>query len=102
VGVLQDIHWSHGLLGYFPTYTLGSLRAAQFYAAAGRDIAGLDGLIAQGDLLPLKEWLVEHVHRHGARYLPEDLMRRATGKVTGVEDFIAYIKAKYVPLYGLA
>jgi len=101
LGVLQDIHWSHGLLGYFPTYTLGSLRAAQFYAAAARDIPDLDGRIAKGELLPLKDWLVENVHRHGARFLPEELMQRATGKATSAEDFVTYLKAKYVPLYGL-
>ena len=101
VGVLQDIHWAAGLMGYFPTYTLGSLCAAQFYAAAKREVEDLEEKIASGDLITLKDWLVENVHRHGSRYMPKELVERATGKPTSAEDFIAYIKAKYEPLYGL-
>jgi carboxypeptidase Taq len=101
VGVLQDIHWSSGLFGYFPTYTLGSLNAAQFYAAAARDIPSLESRIERGDLIPLKDWLVENVHRWGNRFKPEELVERATGHPTRADEFIAYMKAKYEPLYGL-
>lgn len=100
-GVMQDIHWSSGLIGYFPTYTLGTLNAAQLYAAAERAIPDLAGKVERGELLPLKEWLGDNVHRHGSRFKPRELMTRATGRPTSAENFTAYLKEKYEPLYGL-
>jgi carboxypeptidase Taq len=100
-GVLQDIHWAAGYVGYFPTYTLGTVYASQFYAAAKRDIRDLETRIAAGDLIPLRDWLVEKVHRHGRRYSAAELLRRATGKEPSTEDFKTYIRVKFGELYRL-
>lgn len=104
-GVMQDVHWSAGLLGYFPTYTLGNLYAAQLFEAAGRELGGgpqgLDERFAAGDFAPLLGWLREKVHVHGSRFVPRELMRRATGAELGHEAFMRYLTAKYEALYGL-
>lgn len=102
LGCLQDVHWSCGLIGYFPTYTLGSLYAAQFYAAAEGALGDLDGLHARGDFAPLREWLREHVHRHGMRFDPDPLCEQATGSRLDAEVFLNYLRGKLGPLYGLA
>jgi carboxypeptidase Taq len=75
-GVLQDVHWSGGMFGYFPSYALGNLYAAQIVAAAEREIPGLWAHVERGEFAPIREWLREKVHRHGQVYLPEDLCRR--------------------------
>jgi carboxypeptidase Taq len=95
VGVLQDIHWSMGMLGYFPTYTLGNLNAAQLMNRASADIAGLSDSLARGEYRPLLDWLRDNVHRYGRRYLPNDLMTRATGEPTKAKYRIEYLRAKY-------
>jgi carboxypeptidase Taq len=102
MGYMQDVHWSCGLLGYFPTYTLGNLRAAQLYDAVRRDLPGLPDDIRQGRFAALKGWLGEKVHRHGRRYHGDDLMQRATGSATSIGPFIAYLKEKYGALYGVS
>lgn len=101
-GCLQDIHWSMGGFGYFPTYALGNLYAAQLVRAADRDLGGLDALIARGELRPLTEWLREKVHRHGRRHKPAELIRRATGEAPSSRAFLDYVTAKYSELYRLA
>jgi carboxypeptidase Taq len=100
-GVLQDIHWAMGLFGYFPTYSLGNLYAAQFMAAARRSIRGLDARIARGELAPLREWLGEAIHRHDQRYTADQICRRVTGKPLGTEAFGRYIRSKLKAVYGL-
>ncbi|OYR55234.1 carboxypeptidase M32 [Halorubrum halodurans] len=100
-GCLQDIHWSHGNFGYFPTYSLGSVMAAQLYAAAEDGIDDLEGSIADGDFDPLHEWLSENVHRHGSRYETNELVRRATGEEFSADAFLAYVEGKYGELYDL-
>jgi carboxypeptidase Taq len=100
-GCLQDIHWSMGAIGYFPTYTLGNLYAAQLHEAARREIAGLEQQIGRGELLPLREWLRDKVHRHGRRYLPADLIERATGSKPGPEPFLRYLREKFGAIYGV-
>jgi carboxypeptidase Taq len=100
-GCLQDIHWSHGNFGYFPTYSLGSAMAAQLYAAADDDIDDLEGSIAAGDFESLHEWLTEHVHRHGARYETNELVERATGEPFTADAFVEYVQGKYGELYDL-
>ena len=100
-GCLQDIHWSHGNFGYFPTYSLGSVMAAQLYAAADREIDDLEGSIADGDFDPLREWLGENVHRHGSRYETNELVKRATGEDFSAEAFLEYVEGKYGELYDL-
>ncbi len=100
-GCLQDIHWSAGLVGYFPTYTLGNLYAAQLFARAKKDVAGLDASIGRGDLLPLKRWLNEKVHRKGMLLRPGDLVREVTGEAPRADFFTGYLRAKFGELYGL-
>jgi carboxypeptidase Taq len=95
VGVLQDIHWSLGALGYFPTYTLGNLNAAQLMHRASTDITGLNDSLVRGEYRPLLDWLRNHVHRYGRRYLPNDLMARATGEATKAKYRIEYLRDKY-------
>lgn len=100
-GYMQDVHWSCGLLGYFPTYTLGNLRSAQFFSAARRDLPGLSADIRQGRFAPLKTWLNEKVHAPGRAYAGDDLMRRVTGEPTSAAPFLAYLENKYGELYNL-
>ncbi|WP_122090667.1 carboxypeptidase M32 [Halalkalicoccus subterraneus] len=100
-GCLQDIHWSHGSFGYFPTYSLGSVLAAQLYANADEDIDDLDGKIRQGEFDPLRDWLVENVHRHGARYTTPELIEEATGESFTADYFLDYVQGKYGELYDL-
>ncbi|WP_418282603.1 carboxypeptidase M32 [Halorubrum sp. DTA98] len=100
-GCLQDIHWSHGNFGYFPTYSLGSVMAAQLYAAAEADIEDLEANVADGDFEALHEWLAEHVHRHGSRYETNELVERATGEPFAADAFIDYVEEKYGELYDL-
>lgn len=101
-GVLQDIHWAWGELGYFPTYSLGNLYSASLYRAAGRAIPDLEGHLRRGELLPLRDWLRTHVHRQGFRLSAEDLVRQVTGQGLTDTDFLSYLKEKYGALYGVA
>ncbi len=100
-GVLQDIHWSMGLMGYFPTYTLGNLYSAQIFHQAKKEIKDLDELIASGKLRPLRNWLRENIHRHGKRYTAEELTKRLTGEPLNEDYFINYLREKYSPIYGV-
>ncbi len=100
-GCLQDIHWSGGGLGYFPTYTLGNLYAAQFMEAARRDLGDLDGDFRRGEFGRLKGWLNENIHRQGQRYRAGELCRRVTGAPLSHEPLLTYLKGKYGPLYGV-
>jgi carboxypeptidase Taq len=100
-GCLQDIHWSHGNFGYFPTYSLGSFMAAQFYDAAAAEIDDLEGKVRAGEFDPLREWLVENVHSHGQRYETNELVRQATGEEFTADAFIDYVTGKYGALYDL-
>jgi carboxypeptidase Taq len=100
-GVLQDIHWAYGEIGYFPTYALGNVVASQLWAAVRRDLPALDDQIAHGDTAPLREWLREHVHRFGRTLTPEELLIRATGSALDPGPFLDYLRHKYGALYGL-
>ena len=80
-GVLQDIHWAAGSFGYFPTYSLGNVIAAQLFAEAGGAIPGLDDLIAAGNFMPLHEWLNERLYRHGGRFESPDMVKRILGRL---------------------
>jgi carboxypeptidase Taq len=101
-GVMQDIHWSAGLIGYFPTYSLGNLYGAQLFAQADSDLGGLNAQFAAGEFKPLREWLREKVHRHGKCYSAAELIERVTGKPLSHEPLIARLKSTLEPLYGLA
>lgn len=98
-GVLQDIHWGTGLIGYFPTYSLGNLYAAQFMEAARKAIRGLDRKIANGDLQTLRDWLADKIHRHDQVYTAEALVKRVTGKPLGTEAFGRHIRKKVKAIY---
>ncbi len=94
-GCLQDVHWSCGYFGYFPTYALGNLYAAQLYAAATRDILNLEDEISLGSFTHLREWLRTRVHVHGRRYAQDALIMQATGEKLNARHFIDYITKKY-------
>ncbi|AEH38062.1 carboxypeptidase M32 [Halopiger xanaduensis] len=100
-GCLQDIHWSHGSFGYFPTYSLGSVLAAQLYAAAEDELGDLDDDVREADFDALNGWLRENVHRHGKQYETQDLIRRATGEELTADHFLEYVEEKYGELYDL-
>jgi len=100
-GCLQDIHWSHSDFGYFPTYSLGSVLAAQLFDSAEDEIENLDEKIAAGEFEPLHDWLTENVHRHGSRYTTDELVRQATGEDYTADYFLDYVKSKYGELYEL-
>jgi len=94
-GVLQDVHWASGLLGYFPTYLLGNIYAAQFYRQAKMEIADLADQIRAGRLESLRDWLKEKIHRQGKRFSASDLVQRVTGETPDAKYFIAYLREKF-------
>ena len=94
-GCLQDIHWSMGGLGYFPTYTLGNLNASQLRDRAAQELPGLETDLAQGHYAPLLAWLRDRIHSQGQRYLPNDLMARATGEPTQAKYHLEYLRKKF-------
>ena len=100
-GVLQDVHWSAGLVGYFPTYSLGNLYAAQFFAQARADLGDLDEPFGRGDFHPLLDWLRQNIHRHGQRWSAAELVQRVTGRPLSAKPLVDYLRAKLEPLYGL-
>jgi carboxypeptidase Taq len=95
-GVLQDIHWAWGELGYFPTYSLGNLYAASLFKAARAAVPELDEQIARGQLLGLRDWLRVKIHREGYRYPAEELVQRVTGRGLTDVDFLEYLRGKYL------
>jgi carboxypeptidase Taq len=100
-GCLQDIHWSFGGIGYFPTYTLGNLYAAQFMEQARTDLPGLEGEIRLGEFGALKRWLNEKIHRHGQHWRARELCRRITGRELTPGPLVKYLRGKYAALYGI-
>jgi carboxypeptidase Taq len=100
-GCLQDIHWSMGGLGYFPTYTLGNLYAAQFMRQARHDLGNLDADFRRGHFAHLKDWLNIHIHRPGQKYRPRELCRQVTGQPLSPQPLVDYLRQKYAELYGI-
>jgi carboxypeptidase Taq len=100
-GVLQDVHWSFGAFGYFPTYTLGNLYAVQFYEQARIEIPHLEDEIAAGQLMVLRRWLGQKIHRWGRLFTPDRLCQRVTGTSLSPEPFLRYVERKYGELYRL-
>jgi len=98
-GCLQDVHWSHGSFGYFPTYSLGSFYAAQLFAAAEDQVTTLDTAIGAGNTAPLLEWLRRQIHQYGRRYTSEELCQKATGKKLDISYFLRYLLDKYRNIY---
>jgi carboxypeptidase Taq len=100
-GVLQDVHWAGGMIGYFPTYALGNLIAGQLWEAAQAEIIGLNDQLTAGELTELREWLRRRVHRHGAKFSTEELLEREGGGPISVAPFVRYLKAKLSDVYGV-
>ncbi|MCH7960521.1 MAG: carboxypeptidase M32, partial [Candidatus Hydrogenedentes bacterium] len=100
-GCLQDIHWSHGSIGYFPTYALGNLYSAQLFETIERDLPNLWDDVAQGNFSGLLEWLRENVHRHGRRKTAIEIVTDATGKSPDAKAYLNYLETKYTALYEL-
>lgn len=99
-GVLQDVHWSQGSIGYFPTYTLGNIYAAQFWNVLKKDVRNVEGKIGKGDLKCVLNWLRKNVHRFGRLYTAEELCKKVTGKGLDVKALVKYLNEKYGELYG--
>ncbi len=100
-GVLQDIHWSYGSIGYFSTYSLGNLISAQLWEKIDHDIDGLDQHIRKGEFQALLHWLRENLHKHGRKYDPQDLVQKITGARISAEPYLRYLTTKYSEIYGL-
>jgi len=100
-GCLQDVHWSFGLVGYFPTYTLGNLNAAQMWETINEQIPDLDSQIASGEFSALLSWTRENIHQHGRRYTASETIERATGKPLGADPLMRHLESRVRPAYGL-
>lgn len=100
-GCLQDIHWSMGALGYFPTYTMGNLYSAQLFEAAGAALGDLHAMFAVGEFAPLLGWLRENVHAPGKTYPSAKLCERVTGKPLSADPLMRHLEGKLLPIYGL-
>lgn len=101
LGCLQDIHWSGGMIGYFPTYALGNLYAAQLFDKARGDVGDLDAMFARGEFQPLKEWLNTNIHRRGLCNRAADLVELVTGEALSAEPLLTHLHGRFGPLYGL-
>ena len=93
-GVLQDMHWASGLIGYFSTYLLGTVMSVQIWEKADEELGGLDEQIERGEFGPLRDWLGEKIHSQGRRYVPQELLRHATGSTIDARPYLAYLKRK--------
>lgn len=98
-GILQDIHWSHGSMGYFPTYSIGSFYAAQFFAKAKKDIPELAHHIGEDEMKKLLQWLRDNIHAHGRTYNSEETCVRVTGEGLNFNHFMEYARTKYKDIY---
>lgn len=98
-GCLQDVHWSIGAIGYFPTYALGNLYTSQFFDAFEKDYPQWHKKVEKGELLFVTEWLRENIHRHGRAYRPDELIKRVTGKTLSAKPYLDYLNNKYKKIY---
>jgi carboxypeptidase Taq len=101
LGVLQDVHWSGGAFGYFPSYTLGAMYACQFFHALKNDLPEVEQHIQNGNFAPVKLWLNEKIHSQGRLYSPSELVQRVTAESLNPERFVNYLKNKYHAIYNL-
>ena len=99
-GVLQDVHWAGGSFGYFPSYALGNMYAAQFRHAMQKQLPDLDQMAGRGDFAPIREWLAEHIHKYGKLLTPKEIVLRVTGEELNPDYLIQYLQEKYGALYG--
>jgi carboxypeptidase Taq len=100
-GVLQDVHWSGGSFGYFPTYLLGTIASVQIWEAARAELTDLDAQMESGEFGPLREWLGDKLYRWGRRFPPEEMLRRIVGGPLDAEPYLRYLKAKVADIYGV-
>ncbi len=100
-GVLQDIHWSGGMLGYFPTYQLGNIISAQIWEKVLADMPDLYEQFERGEFKPLREWLREHLHKHGRKFTPKETMQKVVGGPIEVAPYVRYLKNKFGEIYGV-
>ena len=100
-GCLQDVHWSMGSIGYFPTYSMGNLLSYQIWGALQKEIPNTDELMAAGNFAPILGWLKENVYAQGKRYSPKELIQKVTGKPIGAADYLVGLEAKYTEIYDL-
>ena len=101
LGVLQDVHWSGGMFGYFPTYALGNLISAQIWEKIQADIPTIETQIEAGEFEELLAWLRLNIHRHGAKFEPQVLVKRVTGSAITPEPYLRYLNQKYSEIYKL-
>jgi carboxypeptidase Taq len=101
VGCLQDVHWSAGLIGYFPTYSMGNCLSYQFWNCLTRDLGDVNPMMAEGNFAPILGWLKENIYQHGCHFQPKDLVQMVSGKPIGAEDYLEGLKAKYSEIYAL-
>ena len=99
-GVLQDVHWAGGAFGYFPTYSLGNVIAAQIWDAAREELPDLEAQIAAGELVPLRDWLRERLYRHGGKFMPKELIKRVVGGPIAVGPYLRQLEERVAELYG--
>jgi carboxypeptidase Taq len=100
LGVLQDVHWSMGLVGYFPTYALGNLVSAQWWECIQREMPDVEEQIRRGEFAVLLGWLRQNIHRHGAKFEPQELVQHVTGSKIDPAPYMRYLKNKYSQVYG--
>jgi carboxypeptidase Taq len=100
-GVLQDIHWSSGYIGYFSTYALGNLISVQLWECLQKDIPELSAQIRRGEFGDLLAWLREKIHRHGSKFEPQELVQRVTGSKINPDPYLRYLKTKFGEIYGI-
>ena len=100
-GVLQDIHWSSGTIGYFPTYALGNLISVQLWEKITDEMTDIYEQIGRGEFSPLRQWLVENVHKHGRKFFPQELIHRITGEQIESGSYLRYLRNKYSDIYNL-
>ncbi|HWJ45712.1 MAG TPA: hypothetical protein VNR63_10030, partial [Gaiellaceae bacterium] len=95
LGCLQDVHWSGGMFGYFPTYQLGNVASVQIWERVRADLGDVEEHFARGEFGQLREWLREHIYHHGSVYPPRQLLRRVTGSDLDPEPYLTYLRAKF-------
>jgi carboxypeptidase Taq len=100
-GVLQDVHWSGGVIGYFPTYTLGNVMSVQIWDTLRLEVTDVDERIEAGDFASLREWLRERLHRHGSKFTPQETLELCVGRRIDPEPYLGYLRAKVEDVYGV-
>ena len=100
-GILQDVHWSHGLFGYFPTYLLGNLYAAQWYHFIRKELENFGSLLQKGDVSPILSWLRKNIHSYGRRYRASELVKKITGENLNPSYYDMYLKEKFGNIYNV-